>query len=181
MILLGLRAIGTKTVYITDVSESRRKKAQEMGATGVANPMETKIPSWIKELTQGKGVDAAIEAVGIEATLKDCLTSIRFKGKVIVQGIFTDRVPIHMLGFVTRETTMIGTNSVNPRLAMKWIEEKGARPEAIVLHCLPAHRGDRLEQSVFHFNSHAHPLRNRRGGDGRTLHHRPRFSPSCCG
>jgi (R,R)-butanediol dehydrogenase / meso-butanediol dehydrogenase / diacetyl reductase len=137
MILLGLRAIGTKTVYITDVSESRRKKAQEMGATGVANPMETKIPSWIKELTQGKGVDAAIEAVGIEATLKDCLTSIRFKGKVIVQGIFTDRVPIHMLGFVTRETTMIGTNSVNPRLAMKWIEEKGTRPEAIVTRVTP--------------------------------------------
>jgi (R,R)-butanediol dehydrogenase/meso-butanediol dehydrogenase/diacetyl reductase len=142
MILLGLKAIGTKTIYITDVSESRRKKAQELGATGVANPLETKIPPWIKENTRGQGVDVAIEAVGIEATLKDCLTSVRFKGKVIVQGIFTDRVPIHMLGFVTRETTMIGTNSINPSLAMKWIEHKGAQPEAIITRITP------LEQIV---------------------------------
>lgn len=137
MILLGLKAMGTQTVYITDISESRRKKAGELGATGVANPLETKISSWIKGLTQGQGVDAAIEAAGLEATLKDCLTSIRSKGKVIVQGIFTERVPIHMLGFVTRETTMIGANSINPSLAMKWIEEKGARPETIITRIIP--------------------------------------------
>jgi (R,R)-butanediol dehydrogenase/meso-butanediol dehydrogenase/diacetyl reductase len=142
MMLIGLKAIGNKTIYITDVSESRRRKAQELGATGVANPLETKIPSWIKENTQGQGVDVAIEAVGIEATLKDCLTSARFRGKVIVQGIFTDRVPIHMLGFVARETTMIGTNSINPSLALNWIEHKGAQPEAIITRVIP------LEQIV---------------------------------
>jgi (R,R)-butanediol dehydrogenase / meso-butanediol dehydrogenase / diacetyl reductase len=137
MILLGLKAIGAKKLYVTDISESRREKAKELGATGVANPLEAKIPAWIKGLTGGQGVDVAVEAVGIEATLKDCLTSIRFKGKVIVQGIFTDRVPIHMLGFVTRETTMIGTNSINPSLALRWIEEKGIQPEAIVSRIIP--------------------------------------------
>jgi len=137
MILLGLKAIGVKKLYVTDISESRREKAKELGATGVANPLEAKIPAWIKELTGGQGVNVAVEAVGLEATLKDCLTSVRFKGKVIVQGIFTDRVPIHMLGFVTRETTMIGTNSINPSLALRWIEEKGIQPEAIVTRIIP--------------------------------------------
>jgi (R,R)-butanediol dehydrogenase/meso-butanediol dehydrogenase/diacetyl reductase len=137
MILLGLKAIGAKKLYVTDISERRREKAKELGATGVANPLEGKIPAWIKGLTAGQGVDVAVEAVGIEATLKDCLTSLRFKGKVIVQGIFTERVPIHMLGFVTRETTMIGTNSINPSLALRWIEEKGAQPEAIVTRIIP--------------------------------------------
>jgi (R,R)-butanediol dehydrogenase/meso-butanediol dehydrogenase/diacetyl reductase len=137
MILLGLKAIGVKKLYVTDISESRREKAKELGATGVANPLEAKIPAWIKGLTIGQGVDVAVEAVGIEATLKDCLTSLRFKGKVIVQGIFNDRVPIHMLGFVTRETTMIGTNSINASLALRWIEEKGIQPEAIVTRIIP--------------------------------------------
>lgn len=137
MILLGLKAIGVRKAYVTDISEKRREKARELGATGVANPLETKIPVWIKGLTEGRGVDVAVEAVGLEATLKDCLTSVRFKGKVIVQGIFTDRVPIHMLGFVTRETWMIGTNSINPSLALRWIEEKRVKPEAIITRIIP--------------------------------------------
>jgi len=137
MILLGLKAVGVRKLYVTDISETRREKAKELGATGVANPLETKIPAWIKGLTAGQGVDVAVEAVGIEAALKDCLTSLRFKGKVIVQGIFNDRVPIHMLGFVTRETTMIGANSINASLALRWIEEKGIQPEAIVTRIIP--------------------------------------------
>jgi len=137
MILLGLKALGVEKTYVTDISASRREKAGELGATGVADPRETKIPVWIREATGGRGVDVAVEAVGLEATLKDCLASVRFKGKVIVQGIFTDRVPVHMLGFVTRETTMIGTNSINPSLALKWIRDKLVQPEAIVTRIIP--------------------------------------------
>ena len=137
MLLLGLKAIGVKTVYMTDISEIRRKKAAELGATSVFHPLETKISDLIKESTSGRGVDVTIEAVGIEATLKDCLTSVRFGGKVIVQGIFTERVPIHMLGFVTRETTMMGMNSINLSLAMSWIESKGTKPEAMVTKIIP--------------------------------------------
>jgi len=137
MVLLGLKAVGVKKIYVTDISVTRRKKAEELGATSVLNPLVEKIPAKIKELTAGKGVDVAVEAVGIEATLKDCLASVRFQGKVIVQGVFVDRVPVHMLGFVTRETTMIGTNSANLPLAMSWIESKGSRPELIITKVIP--------------------------------------------
>jgi (R,R)-butanediol dehydrogenase/meso-butanediol dehydrogenase/diacetyl reductase len=137
MTILGLKAMGVETIYVTEVSERRRKKAEEMGATRTCNPLEARVSSWVKELTSGRGVDVAFESVGIEASLKDCLTSVRFQGKVIVQGIFTDRVPIHMLGFVTRETLMMGTNSANPTLAMSWIEKKGVRPERMVTKTIP--------------------------------------------
>jgi (R,R)-butanediol dehydrogenase/meso-butanediol dehydrogenase/diacetyl reductase len=137
MVLLGLKALGAGSVYVTEISEVRRKKAEELGAAAVCNPLETKVSSWIKEVTSGRGVDVAVESVGVEASLKDCLASVRYKGRVIVQGIFTERVPVHMLGFVTRETTMIGTNSINPTLAMEWIESKGIRPESIVTKIIP--------------------------------------------
>lgn len=137
MVLLGLKAIGAEKIYVTDISERRRKKAEELGATLVLNPLAEKIPVRIKDLSAGRGVDVAVEAVGIEASLKDCLASVRYQGKVIVQGIFTDRVPVHMLGFVTRETTMIGTNSTNPPLAMSWIESRGIRPELIITKVIP--------------------------------------------
>jgi len=137
MTILALQCAGVNQVYVTEVSDPRREKAKELGATLTCNPLETKVSSWIKEITSGRGVDVAFESVGIEATLKDCLTSVRFQGKVVVQGIFTDRVPIHMLGFVSRETTMIGVNSANPPLALSWIETKGVQPERMVSRVLP--------------------------------------------
>ncbi len=137
MVLFGLQAIGVKEIYMTDISPARRKKAEELGAARVLNPLTDKIPAKMKELSAGNGVDVAVEAVGIEASLKDCMASVRFQGKVIVQGIFTERVPIHMLGFVTRETTMIGTNSINASTAMSWIEKKGTKPEAIITSIIP--------------------------------------------
>jgi len=140
MTLLGLKAAGVETIYMTEVSETRRKKAEEMGASLTCHPMKTKVSSWIKEITGGRGVDVAFESVGLEASLKDCLTSVRFQGKVIVQGIFTERVPIHMLGFVTREMNMIGANSADPALAMSWIEAKGIEPERMVTKVIPLER-----------------------------------------
>ncbi len=80
MLLTGLKAMGVKTVYMTDVLENRRKMAEQMGATLIWNPSEIKSPVKIKELTKGRGVDVVIEAVGIEATLKDCLASVRYQG-----------------------------------------------------------------------------------------------------
>jgi len=137
MNILGLKTVGVEKILVTEVLEIRRKKAEAMGATWTFNPLNSKVSSWAKELTSGRGVDFAFESVGVEASLKDCLTSVRFQGKVIVQGIFTDRIPIHMLGFVTRETIMMGTNSVNPSLAMRWIEEKGVQPEMMVTRTIP--------------------------------------------
>lgn len=129
MLLLGLKAMGVSTVYMTEVMEYRRKKAEELGASLVWNPLAVK--------TAGRGVDVAIEAVGIEATIKDCLSSVRRQGKVIVQGIFTSRVSLHMLGFVTREATMIGANSINPVLALSWIQSGSIRPESLITGIIP--------------------------------------------
>ncbi len=137
MLLLGLKAMGVRTVFMTDVLENRRKKALELGATLAWNPLEIKSPAKIKELTRGQGVDIAIEAVGIEATLKDCLASARRRGTVIVQGIFTEKAMVHMLGFVTRETTMIGTNYINPALAMSWLGAGTIKPESIITDIIP--------------------------------------------
>jgi (R,R)-butanediol dehydrogenase/meso-butanediol dehydrogenase/diacetyl reductase len=132
LVLLALEAIGVETVYLTEISKTRGDRARELGATDVFSPLEVKIPGKMKELTEGMGVDASVEAVGVGAALKDCLASTRHGGTVVVQGIFTDRVPIHMLGFVSREITMIGTNSINPQLALEWIAAGRVEPESIV-------------------------------------------------
>lgn len=136
-LLFGARAIGVETVYVTDISAARRAKAEELGATATLNPLEEKIPQRIRELTGGQGVDVAVEAVGIEATLKDCLASTRYRGTVVVQGIFTERASVHMLAFVSKEMTMVGNNSTDPALALEWAVSKGLELEKIVTGVIP--------------------------------------------
>jgi (R,R)-butanediol dehydrogenase/meso-butanediol dehydrogenase/diacetyl reductase len=136
-VLLAARAMDVRTVYMTEISDVRSAKAEEMGASLVLDPRETHVPRKMKELTGGRGVDIAVEAVGVEASLKDCLASTRHRGRVVVQGIFTDRVPVHMLGFVTREVTMIGTNSLNLDQALEWIDSGVVEPEAMVTRIIP--------------------------------------------
>jgi len=137
MSILAVKMLGVETVYVTEISESRRNMAGDLGATAVFNPQELKIPPKIRELTGNEGVDVSIEAVGVESALKDCLASTRFNGKVIVQGIFTDRVPVHMLGFVTKEMTMIGANSLNPPRALEWAMTGKIEPEKMVTSIIP--------------------------------------------
>ncbi len=136
-LLFAVKAVGVETVYVTDISATRRAKAEELGATMTLNPLDEKIPPRIRELTGGQGVDVAIEAVGVEAALKDCLASARYRGTVIVQGIFTDRASIHMLAFVSKEMTMIGGNSTDPALALEWTTDKGLELERIVTSTIP--------------------------------------------
>ena len=130
--LNAAKAIGVKNIFMTEIAESRIEKARAMGATEVFNPVEGKLPPQIKELTDGNGVDIAIEAVGNPPSLKDCLASTRFQGTVVVHGIFTERATLHMLGFVTREITMIGTNSIDMPKALEWGYSGKIQPEEII-------------------------------------------------
>jgi (R,R)-butanediol dehydrogenase/meso-butanediol dehydrogenase/diacetyl reductase len=136
-LLMGARALGAQAVYMSEISENRRAKAEELGATAVLNPLETKIPPGIRELTGGQGVDVSIEAVGIEESLKDCLASTRYRGTVVVQGIFTERARVHMLAFVSKEMTMVGCNSLALGLALEWTMAKGLELEKIVTSIIP--------------------------------------------
>lgn len=137
LVLLAVKTLGVETVFISEPLFQRRQKALEMGATEALDPTEVSIPSAIRKLTGGKGVDKSIEAVGIEATLKDCLASTRYRGTVIVQGIFTERALLHMLGFVTKEMTMIGANSINARRSLEWLTSGEIKPESIITGTVP--------------------------------------------
>jgi len=130
--LSSAKAIGVKNIFMTEIVDSRIQKARDMGATEVFNPLEGKLPPRIKERTGGDGVDVSLEAVGNPPSLKDCLASTRYRGTVVVHGIFTERATVHMLGFVTREVTMIGTNSIDIPQALEWAYSGKIQPEDIV-------------------------------------------------
>ncbi len=90
---VGLAAIMTAGLYgaariiALDLDENRLDQARSFGATDTVNSAD---PDWadkVKAMTDGLGVDVAIEAVGIPATFDACTKIVRPGGSVANVGV----------------------------------------------------------------------------------------------
>ena len=77
---------GASIVFAIDRSPARLELARQFGATPV-NATNGDAVAQIRDLTKGRGVDVAIEAVGLPQTITDALNSIRPYGMVSVVGL----------------------------------------------------------------------------------------------
>ena len=106
-----LRERGVTVVGITR-SEWKRDLAARHGATAVAAPDQAE--SVLAELTDGRGPDLVVEAVGYEKTLAQAIELVGIGGEVLVFGTLTggnDGLPYYQLYFKE-------LNLYNPRAAL---------------------------------------------------------------
>lgn len=112
---IGLLAIaccklkGAGRVIVSDLSSFRLKTASQMGADVVINPKQVDFEKAILKETDGKLADIAIEAVGIEATVEQALSSLKLGGIAIWIGNNKPQIPVHMQAVVTRELKIYGS------------------------------------------------------------------------
>lgn len=78
----GTHARPHSLVIVSEPSSARREKASLAGAHHLLSPLTSSIPSAVKVLTNGAGVDVAFEAAGVERGLKDALEATRVRGTV---------------------------------------------------------------------------------------------------
>ncbi|HID17895.1 TPA: alcohol dehydrogenase [Candidatus Bathyarchaeota archaeon] len=79
------KAEGCEAIAI-DLSEDRLKVAEELGADAVVNASEVNPVEEVKKMTGGRGVDAAIEAVGLPETWREAVLMARKGGAVLLFG-----------------------------------------------------------------------------------------------
>jgi L-iditol 2-dehydrogenase len=107
--LQALRAGGCSSVYIADVDASRLKLAKEVGATATFLGSGEDLISEILRLTNGAGVDVVLEAVGIDATVRAAVQSVRKGGTVALVGNITPEVTLPLQKVVTRQIRLQGS------------------------------------------------------------------------
>ena len=93
LVIAVLRDSGAGTIIATDLVDSRLEMAQQMGADVVINVGETEPDERVEQiqsLTNGVGVDIAIECAGIPTVFSEALDVVRRGGKVIEVGHYTD-------------------------------------------------------------------------------------------
>ncbi|MGH7350245.1 MAG: zinc-binding dehydrogenase [Candidatus Rokuibacteriota bacterium] len=89
------RAAGAEPVVAIDTVEERLGLAASFGAEAV-HLTEDDPRGRVKQLTEGRGTDAAIDAVGHPDALELALRLVRKAGTVSAIGVYAERVQVHM-------------------------------------------------------------------------------------
>ncbi|MEF8976654.1 MAG: zinc-binding dehydrogenase, partial [Halapricum sp.] len=86
----GAELQGAGRIIAVETVENRKELAREYGATDVVDFQEGDPVEQIMDLTDGEGVDAAIEALGADETLQDCIKVTKPGGTVSNVGYHGD-------------------------------------------------------------------------------------------
>src|SRR5688572_28303934 len=89
---LGARLRGASIVVGIDGLAERRDIARRFGATRTFDPKTTDVVKELKALTEGRGVDVAIEALGRQETFEAALRSIRPGGTLSSLGVYSGKL-----------------------------------------------------------------------------------------
>jgi S-(hydroxymethyl)glutathione dehydrogenase/alcohol dehydrogenase len=84
--IVGARLAGAGPIIAVDVSAEKEELARTAGATHFLVAQE-KLAKQVRGLTEGRGVDHALECVGNSATIRTAWQSARRGGKVTVVGV----------------------------------------------------------------------------------------------
>lgn len=140
---VGLAALLTAQFYspakliMVDLDDNRLETALSFGATHKVNSSDPeKAIKEIYDLTDGRGVDVAIEAVGIPATFDFCQKIIGIDGTVANCGVHGKPVEFDLdklwIRNINVTTGLVSTNTT-PQL-LKALESHKIEPEKLVTH-----------------------------------------------
>ncbi len=103
-----LRAAGCGAVVAVDIEQNKLDLARKLGADLAVSPDACDVLAEVAEYTGGRGADVAFEVVGITATVKTALASLRKGGILALVGNLSSAVELPLQAAVTRELTICG-------------------------------------------------------------------------
>jgi threonine dehydrogenase-like Zn-dependent dehydrogenase len=132
--------MGATTIIAIEAIEARQSMARRLGADHIVDFRTANVVEEIRRITNGRGVDVAIEALGTQATFEAALRSIRPGGTLSSLGVYsTDlKVPLDAfaagLGDHKIVTTLCPGGKERMRRLMNVIEGGRADLKPLVTH-----------------------------------------------
>lgn len=139
---IGLAALLTAQFYapaqiiMIDLDDNRLSVSQRFGATHTVNSSDGRAAAQVMKLTDGRGVDTAIEAVGIPATFELCQDIVAPGGTIANVGVHGAKVDLHLERLwshnVTITTRLVDTVTI-PML-LKTVQSKRIDAAQLITH-----------------------------------------------
>lgn len=95
----GAKLKGASQIFTIDSIEGRLEMSQRLGATKTINFKKHDPIQVIKDLTHGRGVDVAIEALGTQQTFESCLRVLRPGGILSSLGVYSGKLTMPLDAF----------------------------------------------------------------------------------
>lgn len=104
------RALGAGPVYGVDIKPAKLALAGRFGITPV-NAVEGDPVEQLKQLTQGRGVDVALELVGLPLTMRQAVLSLAVQGRAALAGITEKALELYPYQeLLNKEAEVIGVS-----------------------------------------------------------------------
>jgi alcohol dehydrogenase len=139
---IGLASLLTAQFYspaqiiMIDVDDNRLAVARHFGATNVFNSRDPDVVAAVKHLTKGRGVDTAIEAVGVPATFVLCEDLVAPGGVIANVGVHGEKVDLHLERLwshnITITTRLVDT--VTTPMLLKSVGANKVDPKQLITH-----------------------------------------------
>jgi L-iditol 2-dehydrogenase len=138
----ALRAAGCARVLVTDVDPDRLELARQLGATEILLSDDS-LNRRLLQLTDGEGVDVALEAVGRNETIAAAIDSVRKGGAVVLIGNIAPNVNLPLQKVVTRQIRLQGScaSAGEYPQAIRWMASGAIRVKPLITAIAPLEEG----------------------------------------
>ena len=106
----GARWLGADPIMV-EPSADRRAILQDVGASVVLDPTTDDVVSAVRDLTDGEGVPATIDAVALPSTFATAFEATTRGGNVVVVGIPHEPLPFDAIAMFISEITLRASNA----------------------------------------------------------------------
>lgn len=114
---LASKVFGANKIIAIDLSDEKLALAKTFGATDVINPLNDDTFKKLLAITNGKGVDVCVEALGKKATIEQAINLVKDGGKAVITGIapMWEKAEIELTRLVRRQIRIVGSYGARAR------------------------------------------------------------------
>jgi (R,R)-butanediol dehydrogenase / meso-butanediol dehydrogenase / diacetyl reductase len=106
---LCARSAGASSVYVSEPNAARRARAEALGVATVLDPTSVDVPEYLRESSDGLGVDVAIECSGHPNGFTTAIRSLRRRGTLAQTGLFVGEASVEPMLWALNDLTIVGT------------------------------------------------------------------------
>ncbi len=134
--LLTAQFFSPAEIIMVDLDDNRLETAKRFGATRTVNSADGKAAEAVMKLTGGRGVDTAIEAVGIPATFELCEKIIAPGGTIANVGVHGVKVDLHLENLWDRNITITTrlVDTVSTPMLLNVVAAHKIDPKLLITH-----------------------------------------------
>jgi alcohol dehydrogenase len=135
-VLLTAQFYSPAAIFMVDLDDKRLAVAKEFGANTLINSTDGQAAKHVMELTEGAGVDVAIEAVGLPATFAICQAIVAAGGRIANVGVHGKPVELHMEKLWDRNISLTTrlVDTVTTPMLLKVVRSGKLQPKKLVTH-----------------------------------------------